>query len=153
AACFGIAGPIIDGRSSMPNLGWTIDAVSLGRLFALERVVLLNDLEATGYGIAALPPDQLVVLNAGVPAPGNAALIAAGTGRGDRGAGARRRVAALRPRARRLRLGVRSRGRESRPEGARDGGSLRRWRHRAEDTGEAHRRPVHARLREQGPVP
>src|SRR5439155_148738 len=61
-----------------------IDAASLGRLFALERVVLLNDLEATAYGIAVLPPEQLVVLNPVVPRPGgNAALIAAGTGLGE----------------------------------------------------------------------
>src|SRR5205809_1500256 len=84
AACFGVAGPVAEGRARMPNLGWLIDAASLGRLFALERVVLLNDLEATAYGIAVLPPEQLVVLNPGVPRPGgNAALIAAGTGLGE----------------------------------------------------------------------
>ena len=84
AACFGVAGPVAEGRARMPNLGWLIDAASLGRLFALERVVLLNDLEATAYGIAVLPPEELVVLNPGVPRPGgNAALIAAGTGLGE----------------------------------------------------------------------
>lgn len=85
AACFGVAGPVVaDGRTPMPNLGWRIDALGLGRLLALERVVLLNDLEATAYGIATLPPDQLLVLNPGVSAAGgNAALIAAGTGLGE----------------------------------------------------------------------
>jgi len=56
AACFGVAGPVADGRARMPNLGWLIDALDLGRRLALERVVLLNDLEATAYGIAVLPP-------------------------------------------------------------------------------------------------
>jgi glucokinase len=84
AACFGVAGPVADGRTPMSNLGWLIDALGLGRLLALERVVLLNDLEATAYGIATLPPDQLLVLNPGVSvAGGNAALIAAGTGLGE----------------------------------------------------------------------
>jgi len=84
AACFGVAGPVAEGRARMPNLGWLIDAASLGRLLGLERVVLLNDLAATAYGIAVLPPEQLVVLNPGVPLPGgNAALIAAGTGLGE----------------------------------------------------------------------
>ena len=84
AACFGVAGPVADGRTRMPNLGWRIEAPVLGRLFALERVVLLNDLEATAYGIATLPPDQLLVLNPGVSVAGsNAALIAAGTGLGE----------------------------------------------------------------------
>src|SRR5206468_3353460 len=53
-------------------------------LFTTAGGVLLNDLEATAYGIAVLPPEQLVVLNPGVPRPGgNAALIAAGTGLGE----------------------------------------------------------------------
>ena len=78
AACFGVAGPVDDGSARMPNLGWLIDVQDLGRRLALERVVLLNDLEATAHGIATLAPDQLVVLNAGAPpASGNAALIAA----------------------------------------------------------------------------
>jgi len=84
AACFGVAGPVADGRARMPNLGWVIDASALGRVLALERVVLLNDLEATAHGIATLPPDQLKVLNPGAPVVGgNAALIAAGTGLGE----------------------------------------------------------------------
>jgi len=84
AACFGVAGPVADGRARMPNLGWLIDALDLGRRLALERVVLLNDLEATAYGIAVLPPEQVTVLNPGAPrATGNAALIAAGTGLGE----------------------------------------------------------------------
>ena len=84
AACFGVAGPVADGRTRMPNLGWVIDAPALGRVLALERVVLLNDLEATAHGIATLPPDQLKVLNPGAPVVGgNAALIAAGTGLGE----------------------------------------------------------------------
>ncbi len=84
AACFGIAAPIVAGQAHMPNLPWVIDVAALGRSLALERVVLLNDLEATAYGIAVLPPDQVVVLNAGKPGVvGNAALIAAGTGLGE----------------------------------------------------------------------
>jgi len=98
AACFGVAGPVAAGQTRMPNLGWLIDESRLARLLAVERVVLLNDLEATGYGIAVLPPDRLMVLNAGVPvATGNAALIAAGTGLGEAFLywdGARHRVSA-----------------------------------------------------------
>lgn len=84
AACFGIAGPVAEGRSRMPNLGWLIDAAALERRLGLARVVLLNDLEATAHGIATLSPDQLKVLNPGAPVGrGNAALIAAGTGLGE----------------------------------------------------------------------
>src|SRR5262249_13869726 len=84
AACFGIAGPVAHGRSRMPNLGWLIDAAALARTLGLERVILLSDLEATAYGIATLPPEQLKVLNPDAPGvKGNAALIAAGTGLGE----------------------------------------------------------------------
>jgi glucokinase len=83
-ACFGIAGPVADGRSRMPNLGWVIDAAALERTLGLERVVLLNDLEATAHGLATLSPDQLKVLNPAAPVvSGNVALIAAGTGLGE----------------------------------------------------------------------
>ena len=84
AACFGIAGPVADGRSQMPNLGWLIDAAALARTLRHARVVLLNDLEATAHGIPTLSPEQLMVLNPGAAvARGNAALIAAGTGLGE----------------------------------------------------------------------
>jgi glucokinase len=84
AACLGVAGPVAGGRAHMPNLGWTIDAGELSARLGVPRVALLNDLEATAYGIAALAPDGVVTLNPGVPsAPGNRALIAAGTGLGE----------------------------------------------------------------------
>ncbi len=82
AACFGIAGPIIEGRSVTPNLPWIVEAQSLASLLKLDSVALINDLEATAYGIAELKPEEFVTLNEGTAEPGNAALIAAGTGLG-----------------------------------------------------------------------
>ncbi|HTM45867.1 MAG TPA: glucokinase [Polyangiaceae bacterium] len=84
-ACFGVAGPIVDRSSRIPNLPWVIDADSLQRAFSLPQVTLINDLEATAEGIAALNPDELETLNAGVPSTGTlqcGAVIAAGTGLG-----------------------------------------------------------------------
>jgi glucokinase len=84
AACFGVAGPVADGRARMPNLDWPIEADHLVRTLGVERVILINDLEATAYGIATAAPEHLAVLNRGVPRAGaNAALIAAGTGLGE----------------------------------------------------------------------
>ncbi len=49
-----------------------------------RHVVLLNDLEATGYSLACLAPEDLSTLNSGSPAPqATRALIAAGTGLGE----------------------------------------------------------------------
>ena len=85
-ACFGIAGPVREGRVRTTNLPWTVDAEQLARELGIPRVALLNDLEATAHGIPALVPSDLVVLNEGDPgARGNRALIAAGTGLGEAG--------------------------------------------------------------------
>ena len=84
AACFGIAGPVADGRARMPNRGWDIEEQALAQALGIGRVILLNDLAATAYGVPTLAPDQLVVLNEGVPRPGgDVGLIAAGTGLGE----------------------------------------------------------------------
>lgn len=82
AAGFGVAGPVIEGRSLTTNLPWHVDSNSLASLLKLDSVALLNDLEATAHGIAELKPDEFVTLNEGAREPGNAALIAAGTGLG-----------------------------------------------------------------------
>ncbi len=92
-ACFGIAGPVRDGRSQTTNLPWVVDAADLVRALRVVRVHLINDLEANAYGIAALEARDLVELHAGRPGAGNAALIgvgnaaliAAGTGLGEAG--------------------------------------------------------------------
>ena len=47
AACFDVAGPVIDGRAHLTNLPWTVDAAALRAELALEEVFLLNDLQAT----------------------------------------------------------------------------------------------------------
>ncbi|HIP53034.1 MAG TPA: glucokinase, partial [Chromatiales bacterium] len=84
AACFGIAGPVRDNVSQATNLPWHIDAGELEREFEFGRVSLLNDLEATGWGIRALRADDIFELHPGRPDPrGNAAIIAAGTGLGE----------------------------------------------------------------------
>jgi glucokinase len=79
----GVAGPVIAGRSQVVNLRWAVDSKRLSRAFGLDTVYLLNDLEATAWGIPELSPRQMVSLTPGLRAGrGNAALIAAGTGLG-----------------------------------------------------------------------
>jgi glucokinase len=84
AACFGIAGPVVDGRVKTPNLPWVVDAAELRRALKLGSVTLLNDLEAAAYGILTLENDEFFTLNEGTMSQsGNKALIAAGTGLGQ----------------------------------------------------------------------
>jgi glucokinase len=85
AACFGIAGPVIQNHSQTTNLPWVVDGATLAKHFDIPRVKLLNDLEAMAHGILLLRPDEVDILNAGTPPPHNQALalIAAGTGLGE----------------------------------------------------------------------
>ena len=86
AACFGIAGPVRGNHVTTTNLPWKINAAELERRFRIDRVALLNDLEATARGIAELEADDFHTLNHGTSDPvGNAAIIAAGTGLGEAG--------------------------------------------------------------------
>ena len=86
AAAFGIAGPVKGRVCNTTNLPWHIDADTIADTFAIPRVELLNDLEATAWGISALPDSDLVTLNEGASdARGNGAVIAAGTGLGEAG--------------------------------------------------------------------
>jgi glucokinase len=84
AAGIGIAGPVRDGISHATNLPWIIDARRLGQRTGIPSVVLLNDLEANGYGIATLAPNDFAVLQQGTAdAAGNAVIISPGTGLGE----------------------------------------------------------------------
>ena len=89
ATCFGVAGPIVKGIVKTTNLPWVIDAKDFHALLGRSSVRLNNDLEAIAYGVTAIGEvgdDAFVTLNAGrSDGPGNAAVIAAGTGLGEAG--------------------------------------------------------------------
>jgi glucokinase len=83
AAAFGVAGPVINQTAEMTNVPWRIDAAELSSALSLERIRLLNDLEAMAYSVTVLRASELKQLQVGEPkAEGNIALIAAGTGLG-----------------------------------------------------------------------
>jgi len=84
AACFGVAGPVVDGHVKTTNLPWIIDSQALRAALKTETVYLLNDLEATAYGVFTLENEEFHALNEGtMHYTGNKALIAAGTGLGQ----------------------------------------------------------------------
>jgi len=85
-ACFGVAGPVRDGRIEASNLPWVVDAKRLTDELRIKSALLINDLEANAWGIPALDPKDLVSLNrvSGNPV-GNQAVISAGTGLGEAG--------------------------------------------------------------------
>jgi glucokinase len=85
-ACLAVAAPVASGAVTGVNLPWPVYAHEIVELLHVPGVQVVNDLEANAHGIAALGPDDFVVLNEGDPeASGNAAVISAGTGLGEAG--------------------------------------------------------------------
>jgi glucokinase len=82
-AVFGVAGPVIDGESTITNLPWMIREADLQQAFGLREVKLLNDLEATAYGVPHLSPSDLFQLNDVPPQDGVKVVVAPGTGLGE----------------------------------------------------------------------
>ena len=86
AACFGIAGPVRNGRVETSNLPWIIEQSVLANQIHLAATLLINDLEASAWGIGALGTEDLVTLNPGAGSvSGNQAVVAPGTGLGEAG--------------------------------------------------------------------
>ena len=84
SVCLGIAGPIINGVCKTTNLPWVIDSKELQIVCNTSKVKLLNDLEATAYGMLYLNEDEFVDVNPnGKKVDANRAVIAAGTGLGE----------------------------------------------------------------------
>ncbi len=83
-ACFGVAGPVIDGVAKITNLPWVISESALSARLGGVPVKLLNDLQATAIGALAIPASSFAVLQQGVVPPGaTIAVIAPGTGLGE----------------------------------------------------------------------
>ena len=81
----GVAGPVLDNQVKLTNLDWELDGRALQRHFGIDRVVLLNDLEATAYGLAGLVQDDVATLFDNGATPGNMVILAPGTGLGEAG--------------------------------------------------------------------
>lgn len=85
----GVAGPVIDNTVEFTNLNWGV--VSAKEIAAVtgvpeQYVALINDLEATAYGLPCLTEEDVLTLHPGEAGHGgNAAIIAPGTGLGEAG--------------------------------------------------------------------
>ncbi len=86
-ACFGVAGTVVNGHCRLTNLPWVFDEKGLAGTIGVPRVKLLNDLEATAFGMLSLPASEMAVVQPGALAnpsrAGNIGVIAAGTGLGE----------------------------------------------------------------------
>src|SRR5438105_3987153 len=84
AAGFGGAGAVVNGILHGTFVPWQLNARHLAAQLGIEKVLLINDVEATAFSLPYLAPGDLLTLSAGAPQePGTKALIAAGTGLGE----------------------------------------------------------------------
>lgn len=83
--CLGVAGPVLNGKVELTNLPWNLDIRDIRSGTGVQDVSLLNDLEATAYGLAALTPDDFISIHNASGQPGNMAIVAPGTGLGEAG--------------------------------------------------------------------
>ena len=82
AAAAAIAGPVRDGKGTLTNLDWSIDAGTLARATKAERVAVLNDLQAQGYGVGLITSENLIDVAPGRPSADGATSLVIGVGTG-----------------------------------------------------------------------
>lgn len=84
AVCIGVAGIVANGRCETTNLPWALSSKEIGEQVNSQNVWLLNDLEATAWGLLDLAEHNFVELNPDAQhQQGNIAVLAAGTGLGE----------------------------------------------------------------------
>lgn len=84
--CIGVAGPVFNGRVELTNLSRELTTEEIRQATGVTHAALINDLEATAYGLATLSPQQLTTLHRGSAShAGNMAIVAPGTGLGMAG--------------------------------------------------------------------
>ncbi len=82
AAAAAIAGPVRDGKGTLTNLDWSIDAGTLARATKAETVAVLNDLQAQGYGVGVIARENLIEVTPGREAAPEATSLVIGVGTG-----------------------------------------------------------------------
>ncbi|MCP2038617.1 glucokinase [Chryseobacterium sp. HSC-36S06] len=81
-----VPGPVIAGKSEPQRLFWKLDAEEIKRQTNVNKVYLINDLEASAYGLGN--DDEscfLTIHNSDDFVPGNVAVLAPGAGLGEAG--------------------------------------------------------------------
>ena len=81
-----VPGPVIAGKSEPQRLSWKLDAEEIKRQTNVNKVYLINDLEASAYGLGN--DDEscfLTIHNSDNFVPGNVAVLAPGAGLGEAG--------------------------------------------------------------------
>lgn len=80
----GAAGPVVNGICHTTNIKFKIDVTELSRDLQIDKVYLINDLEATAFGMTEMDDEFMVTMRKGNPSiGGHIAILAPGTGLGE----------------------------------------------------------------------
>ncbi len=82
AACVAMAGPVRDGVGTLTNLDWTIDQTVIASATGAREVAVLNDLQAQGFALGHLAPENLQTVRTGTPGGPQSARLVIGVGTG-----------------------------------------------------------------------
>lgn len=85
AACFGLPGPVINGRVRVTNLPWEVVQADVAQKLGITKVKLVNDLVSTAAAIPTFGPSSLTTVYEGkgrVDRAGSCVVVAPGTGIG-----------------------------------------------------------------------
>lgn len=84
--CLAVAGPVMQNQATITNISWNINGKTVSEYLNHTPVQLINDLEATAWGMAMLKEENIYSISGkGQKHEGNIALIAPGTGLGEAG--------------------------------------------------------------------
>ncbi|HEY7580274.1 MAG TPA: glucokinase [Acetobacteraceae bacterium] len=82
-AVMAAAGPVVNGRVSMTNAAWIVDAELIREGLELQTARVINDFEALGWALPGFGAADLVAIGAGVQGqPGPMVVMGPGTGFG-----------------------------------------------------------------------
>ena len=80
----GAAGPVVNGTCHTTNIKFKIDVTELSRDLQIDKVYLINDLEATAFGMTEVDDEFMMTMRNGNPSiGGHIAILAPGTGLGE----------------------------------------------------------------------
>lgn len=81
-----VPGPVIGGKSEPQRLSWKLDTEEIKSATGIDKVYLINDLEASAYGLGVNDESNFLTIHETADfTPGNVALLAPGDGLGEAG--------------------------------------------------------------------